>query len=202
MIWTMFKSEGEKETFESILPKGYKKFIIDSVEATGGPIFDIETKLEDIKFEEKPYKLSKEDLIILKILGKGGARCTLLELEEKTGLSIDVIRYRRKKLEKHGYFLRHITQPGKSFKSFKLIYVLFDLKKEINLRNFEEMSRIVTSISGKNNKLILSFFVEDLEDFMKSLENALSKLEGNVKRQDIMIAEKAILLNRYPMFMN
>ena len=130
MVWCFFETNKERREFESLLPKEHKKIIYNKTAATKGTIFDKETKLHEWKKEYKKYKLSKEDFKILKIMGEGGARDTLLELEKKTGLSIDVIRYRKKKLEKNGYFLRHIIQPGNAFSSFKFIYVIFDTKME------------------------------------------------------------------------
>ena len=199
MVWCFFETNKERREFESLLPKEHKKIIYNKTAATKGTIFDKETKLHEWKKEYKKYKLSKEDFKILKIMGEGGARDTLLELEKKTGLSIDVIRYRKKKIEKNGYFLRHIIQPGNAFSSFKFIYVIFDTKEYIDPITFDNSPRIVTALSGKD-KLILSFFAWSLEDFIKSLNIALARLRGKVKKQNILFADKAILLNRYPMY--
>ena len=63
-------------------------------------VFDVPIKYSIPQYTNERLKLDENDIKILEVLSNGGAKYSILEISQKTGISHDLVLYRYKKLKK------------------------------------------------------------------------------------------------------
>lgn len=188
-----FKTKTQQKNFEKLLPKNREEYELQKVFTKGPSLFDIPLKHQFKQYPEKQLKLTKEDVAIIKAVCEGGARKTLMELSNKTGLSIDVIHYRKKRLTNNGYFSYFIAQPGFGKMHLTVSYIYIKTgKKKIPLIPRSPLAAIT------NDGVMIAFLSKDLDDFSKTADKIFSFYRKEIKQSQVIINKGYLVLNRYP----
>ena len=82
---------------------------------------------------------------------------TLKELSHETGLSIDVVYYRKKRLISNGYFTYFVAQPGFGILHLDFSYIYIKTKK----KTFPDISRMPL-FAEIDKGVLLGFFSKDI----------------------------------------
>lgn len=192
-LFCWFKNITQQKKFERLLPKDRKDFIIKNLYTENAIIFDIPIQVKIKEYKKNILKLTNEDIKILKVFCEGGVKKTLKELSDLTGLSIDIIHYRKKRLIKNGYFSYFVAQPGYGPLNLNFSYIYIKTK---NLK-FPKNSRIAI-LAELDYGVLLGFFSKDINDFNNVIDN-ISEFYRDCCEEQILITNKnPIILNRYP----
>ncbi|MFT4325961.1 MAG: Lrp/AsnC family transcriptional regulator [Candidatus Woesearchaeota archaeon] len=168
-IIALFRNSEDKKSFEKMLPDTKVHSAIEDVGGLYGAIFDKTLKQKYLHTYKKGLAIKKfdtDDFTLLRALFGGGARKTLMQLSQETGLSIDTVKYRRKKFYDNHYFWLFFAQPGHAFKSIKLTYHVFNLHKpfpiailknkaRLRMYTLSETSLVVVQISHSYNDFLI-----------------------------------------------
>jgi DNA-binding Lrp family transcriptional regulator len=190
----------------------YSGFILDKeiLLTEYSPIYAREY-LEDAKPSEfvyglpsEKYELDEIDAKILKVLATE-ARCSIINLAEKTKLTRDIINYRMKKLTKDKILMQYRTYPNLEVIGINLYKII------IRTKNFDKAAenKIKSYIAlGKKSVQLLKLIGSwDLEiEYEASNEDELYKYLNDLRKQfadiirdyDIMRITKTYKYNYYP----
>jgi len=162
-------------------------------------LYDDDSPVVEFNFGEKEgfLKIDKEDRMILDILVKN-SREKIIDVAEKTGYSVDVVRYRIKKMEKDGVIRGYKTLWNASQMGFATCkaFVFFKNITEEKKRKFIEY---VKSLKNSINVVVtfapwdleIMFETENYESYFKIMDDIRDKFNDIVKLYDsVLIAEE------------
>ena len=188
-----FKNKTQQKKFERLLPRKREEFILGKVYTKNSSIFDLSIKNKKLEYKEKELKLTKEDVKFLKAFCEGGVKKTLKELSHETGLSIDVVYYRKKRLISNGYFTYFVAQPG-----FGIIHLDFSyIYIKTNKKTFPDISRMPL-FAETNKGVLLGFFSKDINDFNSTIDKIYDYYRNDCHSSVLVTNKEHIILNRYP----
>ncbi|OIO40013.1 hypothetical protein AUJ61_02725 [Candidatus Pacearchaeota archaeon CG1_02_30_18] len=148
-------------------------------------------------FEVEKVKLDIKDKKILKLLNKN-CRITLVEISNKTGIPIDSVKYRIKRMEKNEVFsYAVILNPLKIgypiFNTLFLQLVNFDKEQEKKLMNYVQNHPYLAyaaKIAGKYD-FAISVVAKNLTQFTKIVGDFKTEFNQIVKEVDMaMVLEE------------
>ena len=105
-------------------------------------------------------------------LSEGGARKSLKEISEETGLNIDQVWYHKKRLIKGGYFEHFIVQPG--IERFFLTVTTLFIKTSKKVR-LDRLPRVFNHFDTKNGVGCV-FMSKNMNDYLDTLDKIYSLL--------------------------
>lgn len=194
MVWCFFKTKRQMIEFERLLPIKKETVEIKNLFTTGVSLFNESSKKisPTIKFDK--VKLTKKDVKVMHALSEGGARKSLKEISEMTGLNIDQVWYHKKRLIKGGYFEYFIVQPG--IEKFYLIMSTLFVKtnKKVRLDNLPRVFNHFDTDKGVG----CVFMSKNMKDYLETLDKIYSMLRGDIKEVLLSSNKNYIILNRYP----
>lgn len=179
----------------SQVPHFTKAYLLDK--ATEREFIEFGGIPEEIKIDEIDYK-------ILKMLSNN-ARISLLEIVEKTNLTLDVVRYRIKKLQKEKIiqsFRIWIDLDLIDYKFYKLLVSLQNYSKEDldNLIDFckthKNIVYILKTLGGWD--LEIEIEVEDIKDFHNIVVEFRNNFQNIIKDYQPLLIFREHKLNYYP----
>lgn len=188
-----FKNVTQQRSFEKFLPKKRKECELTTVFTKGPSLFDLPLQRNRPTYTDKKLELTKADVAIIKAISEGGARKTLLELSNQTGLSIDIIHYRKKRLIQHGYFSYFVAQPGFGALHLTVSYLYITTNKQ-TFANTARSPLYATT----NNGIMIAFLSKDIDDFHKTLDKIYQHYQHDMTESILLTNKNYILLNRYP----
>ena len=144
-------------------------------------------------FTEKKLKIDEHDVAILKAVSEGGARKTLKELSKITGLSIDLIHYRKKRLISHGYLSYFVAQPG--FGTLHLTVAYLYIKTEE--QSFPRIARSPLQVKTDSG-VMFAILAKDLDDFSRTLDRIYEYYRSTNEASFLLTNKEIHVLNRYP----
>lgn len=195
-IMCFFKTKKQVKEFEKLIPKKKLEYNIDKSERLGGSIFDIKRKIDKYPKEEKILKLTHADVLIIKTILNGGARKTAVDIANETGLSVEIVKYRKKRLTDNGYFLLFIAQPGQAFKSVKAVYHIFELEKPIDMDKIKGLPRQVIAYYDNNHIQVIQLSFS-FNDYLGNSKKLFEIMEPHTSRLHSFPIDKSIVLNKF-----
>lgn len=162
-------------------------------------IFNLGLKSENIKYTDEVLKLDLKDVKILEKLSNGCARDSILELSRKTGLSVDVVLYRYKKLRKAGYFPLYIAQINTN--KFQVNYVMIHfgvigLSLEKVLEVFEKIKKSIWFAKNVDGTYFTTFMIRDFQEYYEVFEKIYLFLDKKLDFLEVFPVKDFLFLNR------
>lgn len=191
-----YKNESFLKDFEKKLSDNKLSFELDKSHRIGNSFFNTKQRIEKYSKNERHFKLDNIDSKILKILINGGARKTLTQIALDLNLSIEVVKYRKKKLIENGYLLYFTAQPGNAFVSLKVIYHSFILNSNFNVDLLKHISGMSIAYTGENTLLVIQV-CNSFNDYLMHSEELFQVLKDIVISTNSFFIKEEILLNDY-----
>jgi DNA-binding Lrp family transcriptional regulator len=195
-LFMFYRNQKELKKIESQLPKVRIEQLITKSHRLGGSIFDFKRQSEKYSIRETPFELDKIDIAILNKLIHGGARRRILDIASELKISVDVVKYRKKKLIDSGYFLYFIAQPGTAFSSIKIIYHVFDLTQDISIDKIASLPRQIIAYSGDKQITVIQVSL-DFDEYLKHSAQLFRVLKSITKDVHSFFIDKPVILNKF-----
>jgi len=192
--WCFFQNDAQQKSFEKLLPVKKEKVIIKSALTQGLSLFSLPVSIPRPKVLSKKYRLDTTDIKIMSSLSEGGARKTLNEISQETGISIDVIHYRKKELISHGYFSYFLAQPDTDKLKLLVTYIFIKTRKDVRL---DFLDRVLVHFKTSTG-IGCAIVTKDQDDYLATLSRILEKVNHELSGLTILHNKDYILLNRYP----
>jgi DNA-binding Lrp family transcriptional regulator len=194
-IFCFFNNKKQIKEFEDFLPKRRISQLLTKSHRLGGTLFDIKRESEKYSENENKLKLDKLDIKLLHKIIIGGARKTIVQLAEELKTTAAVIKYRKKRLIKNGYFLYFVAQPGEAFKSLKIAYHVFSLDKNVDFKEIIGLPRCVVAYSGDKCLTVIQLSLS-FNDYLEYSNKLIRELDPFTKELHSFFVDKPIVLNR------
>ncbi len=196
-IFAFFKNNKQIKEFENKLPKRRISHLLTKTYRLGGSIFDIKRAEEKYPEYTKKLKLDKIDIKLMHSMIIGGARKTIMELANELHTTAPIVKYRKKRLIQHGYFLFFVAQPGEAFKSLKIAYHVFKLNNNFDINIIKGLPRCVAAYVGYKTVTVIQLSLT-LDDYLIHSNSLIRKLEPYTNKLRTFFINKPIILNRFP----
>ncbi len=194
MVWCFFKTKKQVKEFERQLPRKKENIEINKVFTKGISLFN--SHITELSIEKKYEKIqiTPKDIKVMKALSEGGARKSLKELSNETGLNIDQVWYHKKRLIKAGYFENFVVQPGidKFFLSVNNLFI--KTKKKVRLDQFPRVFNHFETTDGVG----CVFYSKDIKDYLETLDKIYDLFRGEIRDVFLFTNKEYIIVNRYP----
>ncbi|MFT4313345.1 MAG: Lrp/AsnC family transcriptional regulator [Candidatus Woesearchaeota archaeon] len=193
-VWCFFQTEEQETEFEKLLPPKRKKVTIQTVHAKPLSLFDLQLPIKK-QVAEKPYTLTQEDIIIFECLAQGGAKKSVMDIYKETGLSVDVIRYRKQKMIQNRFILYFLAQPGieKMHLTFFYIYITTKVKADLS-----KINRAVFYFDWDEGQGV-GFIAKNLDDYLSVITQIKKIYAEHIEDFFVLTNSKYYVLNRYPL---
>ncbi len=194
MIWCFFKTKKQEKEFEKLLPRKRESIEIEKVFIKGLSLFNTHHSELNIEKKYESIQITEKDVKVMKALSEGGARKSLKELSNETGLNIDQVWYHKKRLIEAGYFEHFVVQPGidKFFLSVSNLFI--KTKKKIRLDQFPRVFNHFETTDG----IGCVFYSKNIKDYLETLDKIYNLLKGEEKEILLFTNKEYITINRYP----
>ncbi|MFT4312260.1 MAG: Lrp/AsnC family transcriptional regulator [Candidatus Woesearchaeota archaeon] len=193
-VWCFFQNEDQAKQFETLIPQKRKEVIIQKVHAKSLSLFDLQLPQRK-QPKEQPYTLTKEDIQIFQALAQGGAKKSVMDLYKETGLSIDVIRYRKDKMIQNKLILYFLAQPGVEKLHLTVSYLYIQTQTRMDL---SKINRVVFYFDYDGGQGI-GFFSKDLQDYLHVISQVKQLYGESIEDFFVFTNGKYHVLNRYPL---
>ncbi len=193
-VWCFFKTKEQEIAFESLLPDVRREVVITSVYTKPLSLFDNSISVRNNSVS-KLYSFTREDIIIFKALSSGGAKKSVMNIYEETGLSIDVIRYRKKRMITENVISYFLAQPGIAKMQLTVTYMYIYSKKRVDLT---KQSRVIFYFEFEGGQGV-GFISKDLTDYLAVVSYIASLYQDELSDLVINTNKAYHVLNRYPL---
>jgi DNA-binding Lrp family transcriptional regulator len=194
MIWCFFKTKKQMVEFERLIPKKRKILELKNLYSSGISLSENKFNLNKPLFEFNRIKLTPSDIKVMRVLSEGGARESLKDISNKTGLNIDQAWYSKKKLIKNGYFSAFVAQPGVKEFNLTMTNLFIKTKKKVRL---DEIPRVFTHMDTSEGVGCV-IVTKNMQDYLDTLDKIYSLFEGDIEQVLLFPNKEYIVLNKYP----